>query len=512
MAVNKRLLLLNTSVSYMRTLLSIGLSLFSARWLMNSLGVEDYGLYFVVGGLIAFLTFINSALSSGSQRFFSHSMDVGIDVVRKWFTISVCIHLCCVALVLVLALPLFLYFFNGGLAIPAARHDTCQVVYWCSVLVACGGVANVPFVAMFTAKQRIFELTLLQIVTAVATFSLSYALFFVDGDRLLVYALAMLLIHYAVYIIQGIRSFVAFPESRIVSFKTLSLREFGEMLSFSWWTFIDSFAFMLRGQVIQIVFNRFGTSGLNAAYSVANQLAGQTNVLSGALTSAMSPGIMSQYGAGDKFGAGRWSLRTCRIATFLALLVFIPLFVECKNIVNLWLVNPPEYTVCFVRVMAVMYLITQFVTGGNTLIKARGKIGLYEILVSVSYLSAIAVAVIVVLCRLPTYLAISGYLFSTIGYAFITILIACKCEGFDLRSWIVENLVPGLTILCTSLFAAIWTSLLFRGPIVKCLAVVLSSTLTIIPLSWIFLLKVDERRILAKKLLGILGAATRTMS
>lgn len=505
MAVNKRLLLLNTSVSYMRTLLSIGLSLFSTRWLMNSLGVEDYGLYFVVGGLIAFLTFINSALSSGSQRFFSHSMDVGVEFVRKWFTISVCIHLCCVALVLILAFPLFLYFFNGGLAIPTSRYNTCKVVFLCSVLVACGGIANVPFIAMYTAKQRIFELTLLQIVTSVATFSLSYALFYVNGDRLLVYTLAMLGIHYLIYFIQGIRSFVAFPEARIIPLKALSLKEFGEMLSFSWWTFLDSFAFMLRGQVIQIVFNRFGTSGLNAAYSVANQLAGQTNVLSGALTSAMSPGIMSQYGAGDKSGAGRWSLRTCRIATFLAILIFTPLVVECENIVNLWLVNPPDYTVSFVRVMAVMYLITQFVTGGNTLIKAKGNIGVYEIMVSLSYLSAIVIAMAIVLCKLPTYLAISGYLVSTIGYAIVTIMIACKCEGFKFTDWLIENLVPGVVIVCISVAVSIGISRLIANPVMSCLVVVFSSALAIFPLSWLFLLKADEREMLLKKLMSLRG-------
>lgn len=500
MAVNKRLLLLNTSVSYLRTAINIGFSLFTTRWLMNALGVEDYGLYFVVGGVISFLTFINTALSSGSQRFFSHSMDVGVDVVRKWFTASFVIHASCAFVILILSIPAYFIFFKYVLSIPACRRDACIIVYWCSVLVSCGCVVNTPFNAMYVAKQRIFELTLMSLILTLGGFSLTYSLFYVKADRLITYVILIGLLNYFVFIVQGVRSFCLFKEARLISFRSLSRYDFWEMISFSGWTFVDSLSFMLRGQGIQLIFNRFGTSALNAAYSVANNLACHTNILSGALTGAMSPGIISQYGIGDVKGAGFWSLRTCRLATVLALLVFVPMYLESETIVKLWLVTPPEYTVGFVRVMAVMYLVTQFVTGGKTLISARGKIGLYETCVSAFYLSAVILAWVIVKIGLPVHYAVICYLVSTVGYAVVTMVIACQIPGFEFGRWIRTNLIPGVGVLVVAMAVGRYVGGWVAHPLERCIVVTCATSCTIGALAGKLMLTAEERELLFKRI------------
>lgn len=499
MAVNKKLLLLNTSVSYIRTLLSVGLSLLTTRWVMAALGSEDYGLYFLVGGLVSCVAFINVALSAGAHRYFSHAMDLGVESVRIWFTASVVLHIICAAIIVMVSIPVYFIAFEHWFVIAANRVNVCKIVYWAAVFTACCGVASVPFTAMYTAKQRIFELTIIQMINIVLLSGLAYTMLFVHGDRLLLYTLNITGIHLFVYGLQVARSFWAFDEARFVPLKKIGRNHILSMVSFSWWKFVDAFAFMVRGQGIQILFNRCGSTSLNASYAIANQLACQTNVLSSAVNSALSPGVIAMHGTGDAAGAGQWCIRMCRIATILATVTFVPIFVESESIVRLWLVNPPEYCGMFVKAMALMFLVTQFVTGGNTLVLANGDIGRYERWVSLCYISGVVFAIILLGVGISAHHMIWMFFVSTLGYAVTTVVFASRLPGFSFGNWATSILGKGLVLVAICLVSAYGIRILFSASFLRIAALVIVNAGLCAAVSYGCVLTKTERSYLVSK-------------
>ena len=493
MAVKKKLLLVNTFVSYFRTIVNVCVTLFTTRWVMAELGVQDYGLYFLAGGAIAFVAFFNTALLAGSYRFIAHAVDRSDQEVSQWFSTSFYIHLLAVGLILIASYPLYIICFNWVFEIPKDRFFACSLVYWVSVLMTSFSVINVPFAAMYTAYQRIFEVTLLNLLNTFLVFALAYGLRFIALDKLIVYAVGYAGIHALVYVIQILRCLFAFKTARLIKRDSIPQGSFKKLVSFSWWSFLDSLAFMLRNYGVQVIFNRSANVNLNAAYSVSQQLATQSHVLSGALTSAMSPGIISQFGVGDKKGACEWGLRTCKIATILSMLVVVPLFFECETVLKLWLGNVPDWTVCFTRVMVVMCLITQWVTGLKTIINANGEIRRYQILTFCSYLIGLMYAVVVYILGLHVAMAIYGVLLSTILYALATLTESKRMSLVAMRTWVLGVFVPSLMVLMLAILVGVSLGSFIE---MSCLRIVLTTIcvdLTILISMWFVMLQAGER-------------------
>lgn len=503
MAVNKRLLVLNVCASYVRTLVSIGLTLFSVRWLIAALGAQDYGLYFVVGGLATCLSFFNAALQAGASRYFSFAMGQNSEEVRLWFSTSFYIHLVCALSVFVLAVPVYFISFRVWLVIPFDRVDVCKLVYWTSVASTCFSIVNVPFSSIFVARQRIFELTFMQTLNTVLLFALAWTLLRLNGDRLAFYAVGGLAIHLVIYMVQALRCLTTFQEARVVPFVRLPFCRFKSMLTFSFWTLSDALAFMARGQGLQLLFNRYGVGGLNASYSVANQLSAQTNVLSGAVTAALAPGIVAQYGSGDVQNAGSWCLRMCKLATMLALVVFIPLFCEADYIVKMWLVTPPVHCANLVRAMSITYLVTQFVTGGNTLIKATGVIGGYTRVTAVCYILSLLVSVALIPLGVCIENAIYVFMASTIGYAIATLFFACGFPGFLFYEWLVRVFLPGIGIALVAAVASLGLRFFMEDSFLRLIFVGCGAIIMTLSFSWSLMFSQQERGIVVQKFLHL---------
>lgn len=493
MAVNKRLLVLNTLFSYGRTLFGGCLTLFTTRWVINALGARDYGLYGLVGGMVALLGFVNISLAAGAQRFFSYAMDVGGDEVSKWFKTSVCIHLALSIVFMLLAAILYPIAFNGVFVIDEPRVLACKIVYWCAVASGFWGLLNVPFNAMFIAKQHIFELTILNMVVVILSFALAYLLLSVRGDRLVAYAVALAAINIGAFIVQMLRCCCAFKECR---WKGLPLERSRvcQLLSFSGLTLMGTVSYLVRGQGLQIIFNRYGTTALNASYAVSNQVSGLTVTLAASLTNALSPGVISQYGAGDVKGACVWAIRSCKFSTVLSLIVFIPIFGELEYLLKLWLVNPPDGCIEFVRVMMVSAVLTQIVTGAPILVKASGKVVRFELLNTLSLLGSIILAWCC--CRFFGFSARHAIVWIAIsagGCSLISLVEARRLSGFSLMDWLYQIGVKGGVVGIAGTVAALFVRSFFTASVVRVFLVSTASFIVVIAASWYFLLLRSER-------------------
>lgn len=500
MGIDKKLLVLNTLFSYGRTLLGGVLTLFATRWVVNALGARDFGLYGLVGGMVSVLGFINLSLSGAAQRFFSYAMNQGVDEVRDWFKTSVCIHLALSLVFLMSAGILYPFAFESVFVIEHGRLMACKVVYWCAVASGFLSVLNVPFNALFIAKQRIFELTILNMAVSVASFFVAHSLLSARGDRLVIYAVALSSIQVASFAVQMIRSRFAFAECRW-STRPLQLCKVRQLLSFSVFTLLGTVAYLLRGQGLYVIFNRYGASSLNASYGVAGQVAGQTCTLAGALTNAMTPGIISQYGAGDREGACAWAIRVCKFATILSLIVFIPLFLEADYILKLWLISPPEGCLEFVLVMMAATLMPIVVVGAAILVRASGRMALYETFNAVSLLGVVVCAWIG--CRFFGCTAKGAIIWILPSSALCTVISleeAWRTTGFQIGLWIRQVLVKGMIVGAIG-FGGGWFVHAFSSPsIARVVLVAVFSFILVMLASWRFVLLKHEREWLLKRI------------
>lgn len=450
--MNKRLIILNTVVSYLRSLLTVGLTLFSTRWILEALGKEDLGLYYVVGGVVIFLSFVNTSMAFSSQRHFSFALGHGgTNEVLSWFNSSFSLHMMFAGVFLILSIPLGLVVFRYLLRIPDARIATCYFVYSCSILTAAASIVSVPFYSIYIARQRIYELTILQFVQTLSLFAFSWWLLGCSGDKLLIYAIGMCCITVFVYGVQIVRCRFVFNECRIQMDKMFSSYRYKELLSFSGWSLTSTFAYILRGQGITMILNNFGTSGVNAAYAIANQVSGQAGFLASGLMNAVAPEMTRMEGGGQHEQMIGLATKTCKFITLLVLFILVPLWTDVESLLLIWLKEVPENTNSFVRVMLIAFLAVQMVLGVTVSIKAVGKIAKPEMYASFALLLAIPIAYISVVLGLSMTFVVSSVAFTAILCALSTLLCAKIFFNYPLSDWVREVFIRNSIVIAVCL-------------------------------------------------------------
>ena len=431
-----KLVVVNMLATYARMCLVVGLTLFSSRWILASLGPVDYGLSIAVGGVFAFLSFVNIAMSFSVQRYFAYSIGGGDgDDVNRWFNTALLLHVGLAFLMVVIGLPLGSWVLRNVLSIPPERLNTCYYVFYCTVLSCFFNVVSVPFSSMFMAKQRILEFTIISIGVAVFTFCLAYLLLHVSGDRLLFYAIGMLVGQALVLLVQGVRSVTAFKECRIHIARGFESWRVKRLLSFTGWSLLSTIAFVLRGQGVVLLLNVYGGPAVNAAFGIANQVSGQAGALSGGLMGAISPEITASAGRGERERVLNLAMRSCKFATLLCLMTLIPLMVDTEKVLAIWLKDVPPYTIVFCRIMLFNFLANQVIIGVVVATKAFGKIALAETVSAGVLLMALPLAYVFIKLGLSVIWVVGSVLMTTVACTAAGLWIANLLYRFSPIDW-----------------------------------------------------------------------------
>ena len=372
-------IVVNAMATYGRSLVGAALALFSGRWVLHGLGQTNYGLFSVVGSIIVFVVFLNGILASSVVRHLGHAIGKGDESeVNKWFNAALALHLAVAALLVAIGWPFGNWMVRHVLNIPPQSVDSCSYVFKISLLSAFVNMVSVPFVAMFTAKQRILEIAIWGLLTSLLTFSLAWSIGRIQIDPLRFYATGMVAI---IVVSQGIlilRAGWIFPECAI---RVRQWREFArikELGAFASWNLIGGSAILLRDQGSAILLNLFFGPSVNASYGIANQVSTQTNQLSIAMVGAFTPEIMASEGRGDRARMLAMANRASKFGTILSLFFALPLMLEMDSILKLWLGNPPEHAAMFCRFILGTFLIDRLTTGTMLAINAKGKIAGYQ--------------------------------------------------------------------------------------------------------------------------------------
>lgn len=503
---------LNTVAAYSRTLFAAGLALFSSRWVLASLGVSDFGLFSVVGSVIFFITFLNGVLAGSVARYLAFSMGQGdAGEVNRWFNAALSIHLVLACALIIAGLPVGGYVVSHVLTVPAERMAASLQVFRISLISAFFSMISVPFVAMFTAKQRISELAAWGMLQAALTFTLAFLLRHAPGDRLQFYAAGMVGIVVLLQLVQIFRAIALFEECRIVCRQWFDRGRFKAMFSFAVWNLIGSSGALLRDQGSALLLNLFFGPSVNAAYGVASQLSSQTNQLSTALVSAFAPEIIASEGRGDRARMLSLAERACKFGTILVILMAIPLMAEMEYVLKLWLRVPPPHTALFCQLIIGSFLIDRLSIGYLLAVQAHGRIAAYQ--------STLGTCLILTL-PLAWMFLILGFPPTSIGIAFIATMTVTsfgrvwwgrRLLDVPVGRWINAVVWPGCTVALAAAAAATIPRLLMGPSPLRLLLVVSCSVLSSLVTAWLVAFSAEERDLLGQKGASLLATAGALM-
>ena len=390
---NKRLAK-NTVLLYMRTLAVMVISIFTSRVILQSLGIEDYGTYNVIGGFVAMFSLLGGTLVTATQRF------INVELGKKEngnpnevFCTAMGIHIALAGIIFIALETFGLWFLNCKMNIPEGRMLAANVVFQCSVLAFLLNIICMPYNAIIIAYERMKAFAYISLYDVIVKLLISYALFLFLYDRLIVYAVLLLLLAISDRSIYSIYCRKNFPEEskfHIVKDKQAYIRQ----TSFAGYTFLGSFASILSNHGVNIVLNLFCGVAVNAARAISMQVLHAITKFVSDFTVALNPQIVKTYAAGETDKSMELVYRGAKFSYYLMFVFSVPIIFFTPEILKLWLGNYPEHTVVFVRLTLVYGMITVLSKTLTTEILATGVLranafiigGLRILTLPVSYL------------------------------------------------------------------------------------------------------------------------------
>ena len=400
-SANKRIAK-NTLVLYVRMLFTMGISLFTSRVILQTLGVEDYGISSVVGGVISMFTFINAAMVSSTQRYLNFELVRGdANQLRSVFSTSLQIHALIALAIIVLSETVGLWFLNEKLVIPEARMTAAMWVYQCSILSCAVSIMSTPYTAVIVAHEKMSAFAYISILDVSLKLLVVYLLVVLPFDKLIILAILNLLVQLFIRYIYTLYCHRHFPESyfQFRFNKTL----FKEMFGFAGWSFWGNLAAILYTQGLNMMLNIFFGPIVNAARGIAVQVQSAVQQFVGGFQTALNPQITKNYASNNLPQMHSLMFRSARFSFLLLFFLSLPVLMETNFILTLWLKTVPDDAVIFTQIMICISLI--YTTANPCIIanQATGKVKIYQMVVGGILLLILPISYVVLKLGAPAY-------------------------------------------------------------------------------------------------------------
>ena len=381
MNINNKRIAQNTLMLYFRMILTMGVSLYTSRVVLEVLGVEDFGIYSVVGSVVVMFGFLNYAMSTATQRFFSFELGrKNIDQLKKVFSLSVSIHAIIAIFIFLLAETIGLWFLNARLAIPLERMETANWVYQFSVFTFMVNVMAVPYNAAIISHERMNIYAYVSILEVILRLAIVFLLQCFEFDKLQLYAIFVFIVSLIIRVVYQVYCKRKFEECtyRFVWDKDLFIK----MTSFSGWSLFGQLSRMGVNQGIDFALNIYFGVIINAATGVANQVLNAVRNLVNNFQTAFNPQLIQTYSSGNLEVHRVLLSRASRISYYLLYIISLPVLINTSYILHLWLKEVPDHSVTFTQLIITFSLIEALGAPLWMSMQATGKIKTYQIIVS----------------------------------------------------------------------------------------------------------------------------------
>ena len=486
----------NTVYLYARMILSMIVTLYTSRVVLNALGASDYGVYNVVTGFVVSFGFLNSAMNASVQRFLTIELkNKNHQRMQHIFSMGVSIHLILALLMVVIAEPIGIYFVQHKLVIPPDRLNAAMWIFQFSVVTLFFGIMNVPYRALIVAHENMGAFAGISLIEVFAKLFIAFTIVYCAFDKLFFYGLLLMAVAIVIQIFYMYYCIKHYKEGRYKRFWNKNL--FVDMSSFAGWNLIGVFAGIFYNQGVNIVLNLFGGPVINAARAIAFHVSGSANQLVTNFQLAANPPIMKAYASNDK-SLFRLMMSSCKLSYILLLFLVIPFLFECPIILKVWLKEVPDYANIFTRLALVDIVVCSLAGPLHTLVQATGTIKKYQMIISGILLLNLPLSYLLLKIGLGyEFTFIISILLSTIALI-ARFIIMRRFVDFSYNYLLKGFFVPICLMTAISCVTAYLISITMNEGYVRLALVCLGSWVAIIVLSWVLALDRDEKQLFMK--------------
>lgn len=443
----------NTGWLYAKMGITMFISLYTTRLILNGLGASDFGIFNLVGSAIAMMGFLNAALAATTQRFMSYAEGEGnIEKKLSIFNVSIILHFNISMIMGAMLLCMGYFFFHGILNIPENRIHAAQIVYGSLILSTMFTVMTVPYDAVLNSHENMRYYAIVGVIESLLKLIVAFICLYSAYDKLIVYGILMTAIPIFILSIMRFYCHAKYNECHINFKKYYNKLLARDIIGFAGWTFITTITSMITQYGMGIVLNHFWGVIVNAAHGIAMQLSGMLVTITLNAQKAFNPILTKSEGAQNRNKLIYISLFGCRISFFIFGAFSLPVILLMPSFLSIWLKDVPDWTIIFCRLLLIRILLDQLVISLISAINAEGHIKGYSIMRSITYMLPIPFIYITLQQGLPPfYLYIIWALFWSIIGGIGTIYYAKKTVGILYSDFIKIVLLPCIFISVISL-------------------------------------------------------------
>ena len=454
----------NATMLYIRMFFTMAISFYTSRIVLEALGVSDYGIYNVVGGITVLINVFIGALGSSTSRFLTFALGKNdIDNLKLTFSTAAWIHIGLALFFVVAAETIGLWFVNTQLVIPEGRMIAANWVYQASIITVAMGITQTPYNASITSHEHMSAFAYISVVDALVKLGIAAVVLVYSGDHLILYSILLVLssisfqLYYRYYCVRH------FEECHITSHFERIL--FKEMLAFSGWSMFRNTAFTVASQGVNILINRFFGTVLNAAAGVALQVQGLLYAFTGNISTAFKPQITKSYAAADYHRTNDLINMSAKFTAIVTTLTTVPFIFNLDFLMSLWLKDVPPGAVVICQICLFSNFFNSFNWFFSTAIEASGKIKSFSFSMSIIHVTSLAGTYLILkLTHNYVYSYIWGVASCPMSTMFAMILLRKVLPFFSIRSFVGKIYIPLLFVFCMSLAIAALISHMITSP------------------------------------------------
>ncbi|MCH5175518.1 MAG: oligosaccharide flippase family protein [Prevotellaceae bacterium] len=498
----------NTLFLYFRTILVMAISLYTSRVVLATLGVEDFGIYNVVGGVVAMFGMISGALSSAISRFITFEIGRGnVDKLKRIFSTSVNIQLGIALVIILLGETVGLWFLNSQMNIPADRMYAANWVLHCSLLTFAINLISTPYNAAIIAHERMSVFAYISILEVTLKLVVVYLLYISLWDKLIIYSLLLVAVAVCIRLVYGIYCTRHFEETKYTPVHDNQLVK--EMSSFAGWSFLTNTASLFNTQGINILINLFFGVGVNAARGIAIQVEHALMQFVNNFTTALTPQITKSYASGNISAMNRLVIRGAKFSFFLSLLICLPVIMEADFILELWLTEVPKHTADFVRLAIIATMVDRLGNTGYTACMATGNIRKYVLWITSVGCLVFPLTYLVYKMGAVVETAYIIYILVYIGVTSVRLWIMKGLLNFPVWEFVREVVFKILLVSAVSVVLPSVILYLMPQSLMRLIISVIIALLSVSVCTYLFGLAKNERNKLTAKMLYIINHKLR---
>ncbi len=479
MSENSRIIK-NSILLYIRLIIVSIVTLISSRFILHALGVSDYGLYNVVGGVVTMMAFVNVVMVSTTYRFIAFEIGRGeIDNIKKVYNISLVIHLVIALFVIILASTLGFFYIKFYLNIPEGKLNDALFVFSFSIIATIISIISIPLQGLLTAKEKFSITAPVEILKSLVNLGIIIVVVYFSGNKLRLYAILVVIVTSIPPILYYFYCKKHF--SNIISWSFQKDKpKYKEMIKFSGWIMFGAASSVGESQGSALIINYFFGTILNAAFGIANQVNTVVKMFSQSLGQAIIPQITKSYSSGSLSRSEQLVIYASKYSFFLMLIPALPILLETEFILNLWLKEVPVFTKVFIQIMLVNALISAMSAGISAAVQATGKIKYFQIVLGSIMLLGLPISYFAFKIGFSPYSILIVYTIVAIISFIIQNLLLKKIINFNIEYYLKKSFLKIIFVIIATI-PLFFIRNLFDPGLVRFLG------LSFVAIIWIFL-------------------------